>query len=229
MEDETRADTEDVPVSDRFDLVIFDNDGVLVDSEPVANRVLAGLLTEYGVPTTVEESMGQFLGSSMPQVRALVEERIGRPLPAELEARYMGELYPSFRSFLRPIPGVAEVLAAISVPVCVASGGTHERIRLTLTCTGLWDRFGGRVFSTEDVARGKPAPDLFLHAAASMGADPRRCAVIEDSPAGITGANAAGMTTFGFAALLPPKVLRHATGGVFSRMDELPALLRLAR
>ena len=216
-------------MSDRFDLVIFDNDGVLVDSEPVANRVLAGLLTEYGVPTTVEASMAQFLGSSMPQVRALVEERIGRPLPADLEARYMGELYPSFRRFLRPIPGVAEVLAAVRVPVCVASGGTHERIRLTLTCTGLWERFAGRVFSTEDVARGKPAPDLFLHAAAAMGADPERCAVIEDSPAGITGANAAGMTTFGFAALLPPKVLQHATGGVFSRMAELPALLGLAR
>jgi len=216
-------------VSDRFDLVIFDNDGVLVDSEPVANRVLAGLLTEYGVPTTVEESMAQFLGSSMPQVRALVEERIGRRLPSDLETRYVGELYPSFQRFLCPIPGVADVLAAIRVPVCVASGGTHERIRLTLTCTGLWDRFGGHVFSAQDVAHGKPAPDLFLHAAAAMGADPRRCAVIEDSPAGITGANAAGMTTFGFAALLAPKVLQHATGGVFSRMAELPALLGLAR
>ena len=211
----------------RFDLLIFDNDGVLVDSEPVANRVLAGLLTEYGVPTTVEESMVQFMGRSTPQVRALVEERIGRPLPPDLEARYVAELYPSFERFLRPIPGVAEVLTALRLPVCVASSGTHERIRLTLTCTGLWDRFGGRVFSAEDVTRGKPAPDLFLHAAAAMGADPERCAVIEDSPAGITGANAAGMTTFGFAAILPPKLLAHATGGVFRRMAELPALLGL--
>jgi HAD superfamily hydrolase (TIGR01509 family) len=212
-----------------FDLVIFDNDGVLVDSEPVANRVLAGLLTEYGVPTTVEESMTQFMGRSVPQVRAIVEERLGRPLPGDLEARYVGELYPSFSSFLKPIPGVVEALAAIRLPVCVASSGTHERIRLTLTCTGLWERFGGRVFSAQDVARGKPAPDLFLHAAAAMGADPRRCAVVEDSPAGITAANAAGMTAFGFSGLLPPEALAHATGAVFSSMAELPALLGLTR
>ena len=216
-----------MPRPERFDLLIFDNDGVLVDSEPVANRVLAGLLTEYGVPTTVEESMARFMGRSMPQVRALVEERIGRPLPPDLEARYVGELYPSFERFLQPIPGGADLLAGVRVPVCVASSGTHERIRLTLTCTGLWDRFGGRVFSAHDVTRGKPAPDLFLHAAAAMGADPKRCAVIEDSPAGITGANAAGMTTFGFAALLPAAVLAHATGGGFTRMAELPALLGL--
>lgn len=213
----------------RFDLVIFDNDGVLVDSEPVANRVLAGLLTEYGVPTTVEESIARFMGRSVPQVRALVEAALGRPLPGDLEARYAGELYPSFRASLKPIPGIAEALAVIRLPVCVASSGTHERIRLTLTCTGLWDRFGGRVFSAQDVARGKPAPDLFLHAAAAMGADPRRCAVVEDSPAGITGANAAGMTTFGFAGLLPPEVLAHATGAVFTRMAELPRVLGLAR
>jgi len=209
----------------RFDLVIFDNDGVLVDSEPVANRVLSTLLTEYGVPTTVEESMARYLGHSVPQVRARVEAEIGRPLPGDLEARYASEIYPSFRASLKPIEGIAEALAAIQVPVCVASGGTHERIRLTLTCTGLWERFGGRVFSAQDVVHGKPAPDLFLHAAAAMGADPRRCAVVEDSPAGITGANAAGMTTFGFAGLLPAETLAHASGGVFSRMADLPRLL----
>jgi HAD superfamily hydrolase (TIGR01509 family) len=213
---------------ERFDLVIFDNDGVLVDSEPTANRVLAGILTEYGVPTTVEGSMAQFLGRSMPQVRAIVEARIGRVLPGDLEARYAAELYPSFEKLLQPIPGVVAALEAIRLPVCVASGGTHERIRLTLSCAGLWDRFGGHVFSVQDVARGKPAPDLFLRAASVMGADPRRCAVIEDSPAGITGANAAGMTTFGFSRFLPPGALAHATGAVFSDMADLPRLLGLA-
>ena len=213
----------------RFDLVIFDNDGVLVDSEPAANRVLSTLLTEYGVPTTVEESMARYMGRSVPQVRALVEDSLGRPLPADLEARYVGELYPSFRRFLRPIAGIVEALGAIHLPVCVASSGTHERIRLTLTCTGLWERFGGRVFSAQDVVHGKPAPDLFLHAAAAMGADPRRCAVVEDSPTGITGANAAGMTTFGYAGLLPPAALAHATGAVFSSMADLPWLLGLGR
>lgn len=212
----------------RFDLVIFDNDGVLVDSEPVANRVLSALLTEYGVPTTIAECMARYLGQSVPQVRARVEAEIGRSLPDDLEERYARELYPSFLSSLEPVEGIGDALAAIRVPVCVASGGTHERIRLTLTCTGLWDRFGGRVFSAQDVARGKPAPDLFLHAAAAMGMDPRRCAVIEDSAAGITGANAAGMTTFGFAGLVPPETLAHATGGVFTRMADLPHLLGVA-
>jgi HAD superfamily hydrolase (TIGR01509 family) len=210
----------------RFDLIIFDNDGVLVDSEPVANRVLSALLTEYGFPCTPEESIARFMGHSVPQVRAMVEERLGRPLPADLEARYAEELYPSLRQWLQPIPGIVDALGTIDGMVCVASSGTHERIRLTLGCTGLWDRFGGRVFSAQDVARGKPAPDLFLHAAAALGADPSRCAVVEDSPAGVTGANAAGMTSFGFARLVSAERLAHATGAVFADMRELPALLR---
>jgi HAD superfamily hydrolase (TIGR01509 family) len=208
-----------------FDLVIFDNDGVLVDSEPVANTVLARLLTGYGFPCTVEQSMSEFMGRSLPQVRALVEERLGRPLPGDLEARYAGELYPAFQRSLEPIPGVAEALRAIELPVCVASSGTHERIRLTLTRTGLWDRFGGRVFSAQDVERGKPAPDLFLHAAATLGVAPARCAVVEDSPAGVTAANGAGMTSFAFARLVPVSRLAHATGGIFSTMADLPGLL----
>jgi HAD superfamily hydrolase (TIGR01509 family) len=196
----------------RFDLIIFDNDGVLVDSEPVANRVLASLLTEYGFPCTPEESIATFMGHSMAQVRSMVEARLGRAVPADLEASYFSQLFPAFER-------------AIDQAVCVASSGTHERIRVTLGATGLWERFGGHVFSAEDVARGKPAPDLFLHAAASLGADPRRCAVIEDSPAGVTAANAAGMTSFGFARLMPAERLAHAAV-VFSDMRRLPHLLQ---
>jgi len=209
-----------------FELIIFDNDGVLVDSEPAANQVLASLLTEYGFPCTPEESIATFMGHSMPQVRAMVEERLGRPVPADLEARYIAQLFPTFERSLRPIPGIEAALRAIDQTVCVASSGTHERIRLTLGATGLWDRFGGRVFSAHDVVRGKPAPDLFLHAAASLGVDPRRCAVVEDSPAGVTAANAAGMTSFGFARLVPAERLGHATGAVFSDMRRLPGLLQ---
>jgi HAD superfamily hydrolase (TIGR01509 family) len=207
-----------------FELIIFDNDGVLVDSEPVANQVLA--LMEYGFRCTPEESIATFMGHSMPQVRAMVEERLGRPVPADLEARYIEQLFPTFERSLRPIPGIEDALRAIDQTVCVASSGTHERIRLTLGATGLWDRFGGRVFSAQDVVRGKPAPDLFLHAAASLGVDPRRCAVVEDSPAGVTAANAAGMTSFGFARLMPAERLAHATGAVFSDMRLLPGLLQ---
>jgi HAD superfamily hydrolase (TIGR01509 family) len=210
----------------RFDLVIFDNDGVLVDSEPVANRVLSALLTEYGLPCTPEESIATFMGHSMAQVRSMVEARLGRPVPAELEARYFEQVFAEFERSLQPIPGIVDALRSIEPAVCVASSGTHERIRLTLGATGLWDRFGGRVFSAEDVPRGKPAPDLFLHAARALGADPRRCAVVEDSPAGITAANAAGMTSYGFARLVPAERLRHATGAVFRDMLRLPALLR---
>jgi HAD superfamily hydrolase (TIGR01509 family) len=210
----------------RFDLVIFDNDGVLVDSEPVANRVLSALLTEYGLPCTPEESIATFMGHSMAQVRSMVEARLGRPVPAELEARYFEQVFAEFERSLQPIPGIVDALRSIEPAVCVASSGTHERIRLTLGTTGLWDRFGGRVFSAQDVSRGKPAPDLFLHAARALGADPRRCAVVEDSPAGITAANDAGMTSFAFARLVPAERLRHATGAVFADMRRLPALLR---
>jgi HAD superfamily hydrolase (TIGR01509 family) len=210
----------------RFELIIFDNDGVLVDSEPVANQVLASLLTEYGFPCTPEESIATFMGHSMAQVRAMVEARLGHPVPADLEARYFEQLFPAFERSLQPIPGIVDALRAIEEAVCVASSGTHERIRRTLGATGLWDRFGGRVFSAQDVVHGKPAPDLFLHAAASLGVDPRRCAVVEDSSAGVTAANAAKMTSFGFARLMPAERLAHATGAVFSDMRLLPSLLQ---
>jgi HAD superfamily hydrolase (TIGR01509 family) len=166
------------------------------------------------------------MGHSMAQVRTMVEARLGRPVPAELEARYFEQVFAEFERSLQPIPGIVDALRSIEPAVCVASSGTHERIRLTLGTTGLWDRFGGRVFSAQDVSRGKPAPDLFLHAARALGADPRRCAVVEDSPAGITAANDAGMTSFAFARLVPAERLRHATGAVFADMRRLPALLR---
>lgn len=212
-----------------FDLVIFDNDGVLVDSEGHAQLVLAKLLTELGLPTTPEECFAQFLGSSLASIRTLAEQRLARPLPPEFEARYHRDLFEVFRTSLRPVPGVADVLAGLEVPTCVASSGSHERIRVALTATGLLDRFEGRIFSATDVARGKPAPDLFLHAARALGADPARCAVVEDSRVGVEAANAADMTAFGFARITPAAELRHATGGVFCAMEELLALLTRGR
>jgi HAD superfamily hydrolase (TIGR01509 family) len=209
-----------------FDLVIFDNDGVLVDSEPISQRITAALLTEYGWPTTTADCFDRFLGYSMASIRARAEAHLGRPLP-DFDARYHAQLFAAFRSELRPIPGVAEALARITLPVCVTSSGTHKRIRAGLTATGLIDRFEGRIFSAQDVVRGKPAPDLFLHAAGTLGFDPRRCAVVEDSAAGVEAANAAGMTAFGYAAVTPADRLRHASGGVFQVMAALPPLLGL--
>ena len=208
-----------------FELVIFDNDGVLVDSEWIANGILADLLCEAGLPSTREGCIAEYMGSTLARVREIAELRLGRPLPADLEHRYHERLFQAFRTTLTAMPGVAEVLTQLKIPTCVASSGTHERIRLALETTGLLTRFDGRIFSAQDVARGKPAPDLFLHAAKSLGIRPDRCAVVEDSPLGIEAANRAGMTAFGFARMTPPERLEAAPGGVFRSMDELPALL----
>ena len=211
----------------RFDLVIFDNDGVLVDSEGHANRILSDLLNRSGwaVNMTREESMALFLGRSLPAIRQLIESRLGHALPGDFEERYHARLFEVFDTELTAVPGVEEVLERIRVPTCVASSGTHERIRRALAATGLLPRFEGRIFSAEDVARGKPAPDLFLHAARRLGVMPSRCAIVEDSPLGVDAANAAGMVAFGFARVTPPAALSHARGGTFSSMAELPALL----
>jgi HAD superfamily hydrolase (TIGR01509 family) len=209
-----------------FDLVIFDNDGVLVDSEWLANGILAELLSEAGLPSTREECIAEHMGSTMGRVRKIAEDRLGRPLPADLEDRYYERLFAAFRTTLTAVPGVVDALRQLTMPTCVASSGTHDRIRLALTATGLLSRFDGRIFSAQDVARGKPAPDLFLHAAKSLGVRPERCAVVEDSPLGVEAANRAGMTAFGFARMTPPGRLQAAAGGVFLSMAELPALLR---
>jgi HAD superfamily hydrolase (TIGR01509 family) len=212
----------------RFELVIFDNDGVLVDSEWHANGILADLLCEAGLPSTRESCIAEYMGSTMARVRQIAEGRLGRALPADLEDRYHDRLFEAFRTTLTAVPGVVDALGQIATPTCVASSGTHERIRLALTTTGLLPRFDGRIFSAQDVARGKPEPDLFLHAATTLGISPERCAVIEDSPLGVEAANRAGMTAFGFARMTPAERLGAAGGGIFTSMEELPQLLRRA-
>ncbi|HVN50216.1 MAG TPA: HAD-IA family hydrolase [Acidimicrobiales bacterium] len=212
----------------RFDLVIFDNDGVLVDSETIANQALAEMLNGYGLDVTWHDCVERYLGSTLGRVRDLVEEELGHPVPADFEARYRATVYPRLAESVQPIPGVVDVLDrldAAGVTACVASSGIHERIRITLTTTGLVDRFEGRMFSAQDVGHGKPAPDLFLYAAASMGVAPERCAVVEDAPAGIAAADAAAMTVFGYAALTPRWLLEGASGGVVDDMAQLPGLL----
>ncbi|WP_051723508.1 HAD family phosphatase [Streptomyces albus] len=212
----------------RYDLVIFDNDGVLVDSEPISNRALAAYLTELGHPTTYEDSLRDYMGSAMHRVHDLVLARSGRRLPDDFDETFHRRVFEEFRRRLRPVPGVDGVLAGLAaagVPYCVASSGSHERIRVTLTTTGLYDHFGEeRIFSAQDVGRGKPAPDLFLHAAAAMGVPPGRCAVVEDSPLGVRAAVAAGMDVYGFTALTPAGELAEATA-LFSAPAELPLLL----
>jgi HAD superfamily hydrolase (TIGR01509 family) len=208
-----------------FELVIFDCDGVLVDSEPLANRVLAQRLTAIGLPTTFEQSVRDFMGRSWAANVAVIEERLGGPIPGDFADGYFDELYGTLAQELEPIAGIHAALDAIAPPTCVASSSAHDKIRTSLELTGLLERFDGRIFSATDVARGKPAPDLFLHAAATLGAAPERCAVVEDAPAGAQAGRAAGMTVFGYTGMTDAALLRAEGATTFGRMADLPALI----
>ncbi|MFG3208940.1 HAD family hydrolase [Streptomyces tendae] len=212
----------------RYDLVIFDNDGVLVNSEPISNRLLAGYLTELGHPTSYEDSLRDYMGGAMHRVHDLVLERTGRRLPSDFDDVFHGRVFAAFERELEPVPGAVDVLeklAADGVAYCVASSGSHARIRTGHRKTAL-DRWfdDERIFSSQDVGRGKPAPDLFLHAAERMGVAPERCAVVEDSPLGVRAAVAAGMDVYGFTAMTPADRLAGATR-LFGDMGELADLV----
>jgi len=209
-----------------FSAVIFDCDGVLVDSEPLAAATLAALLTELGLPTDVTDIDRDFKGRSWEHGVEVIRRRIGGPPPPRLRETYRERLFAAFETDLHAVAGIAEALDAIELPSCVASSGDHERIRRGLRAGGLLDRFGDeRIFSVDDVAHGKPAPDLFLHAAERMGFEPASTAVVEDSPAGAEAGRAAGMTVFGYAERTPAAVLEAAGAVAFADMTELPGLL----
>jgi HAD superfamily hydrolase (TIGR01509 family) len=179
-------------------LVIFDCDGVLVDSEPIALRLLLETLDEAGLPLDPEEAHARFLGRSLASTREILAQDYGIALTDDALAEMRRRLYAAFRAELRPIPGIAEALDALPAPYCVASSSQPERIELSLTVAGLWPCFRGRAFSATMVSRGKPAPDLFLFAADCLGYAPTTCLVVEDSPAGISAAKAAGMRVVAF-------------------------------
>ncbi|MGX5184609.1 HAD family hydrolase [Streptomyces avermitilis] len=212
----------------RYDLVIFDNDGVLVDSEPLSNTLLAAYLTELGHPTSYEESLRDYMGAAMHRVHDLVQERTGQRLPDDFDEVFHGRVFTAFERELEPVAGAVDILEKLTadgVPYCVASSGSHERIRVGHRKTGL-DRWfeDGRIFSSQDVGRGKPAPDLFLYAAERMGVPPKRCVVVEDSPLGVQAANAAGMDVFGYTAMTPAAKLAGATQ-LLSDLGEVADLL----
>jgi HAD superfamily hydrolase (TIGR01509 family) len=159
-----------------------------------------------------------------------IEAHLGRRLSPDWEASFQPWYREAFAAELKPVDGVIEALDRITIPTCVASSGTHEKMRFTLGLTGLWERFAGRIFSVTEVERGKPAPDLFLHAARRMNADPAACAVVEDSRYGVDAARAAGMLALGFAGGLTPAEQLCGPGTVvFNDMRELPALLGCCR
>jgi len=210
------------------DLIVFDCDGVLVDSEVLAVRVESRLLTELGWPLTEAEVLDRFVGRSDAYMLGEIEAALGRPVP-EWTDEYQERLHQAFRDELVPVAGIVDALDALDtrgLPTCVASSGTHEKMRLSLGLTGLYDRFDGRISSATEVAHGKPAPDLFLLAATRAGIDPGCCVVVEDSRSGVEAARAAGMRSLGYAGGLTPAAWLEGPGTtVFTDMRQLPDLV----
>jgi len=208
-------------------LVIFDCDGVLVDSEPISVRHDVELFAELGLPMSEDEVIDRFVGRSADVIVAAIEKQLGHPLPEGVFERAEERLRDAWGAELTPVDGIVEALDQITGPVCVASSSKPESLRYKLELTGLYERFEGRIFSATEVANGKPAPDLFLYAAARMGAEPLECVVVEDSRYGVEAARAAGMEALGYAGgLTPAAVLEGPQTVVFADMRELPRLLR---
>ena len=212
-------------------LIIFDCDGVLVDSEVISNRILAEHLTAAGLPTTLPEARSLYQGLLMPHVVTRAEERLGRALPDGWLDGYQRERIEAFRRELRSVEGAAELLECLretGIDFCVASQGSLEKTRLSLELTGLDHLVPAEaVFSAHQVERGKPSPELFLYAAASFATDPAHCLVVEDSPTGVAAAVAAAMPVAGYAADSDEEALREAGAEILLSLAELPALLGL--
>ncbi len=181
--------------------IIFDFDGVIADSEVLSNIVLAEVVTELGVPTTVEDCYRDYMGKRFHEVIAAVEQAVGRTLPASFGEDYKGRTLDRFRRELAPIAGAREFIANLAeVPRCIASSSSPDRLAVCLEILEMTELFEGRVFSASGVARGKPHPDIFLHAAAEIGVAPADCIVIEDSASGVVAGRAAGSTVIGLLA-----------------------------
>ncbi|WP_022723595.1 HAD family phosphatase, partial [Rhodopseudomonas sp. B29] len=212
-------------------LIIFDCDGVLVDSEPISCRVHAEVLTRRGYPITTEQVAMRFLGRSGRQTRHEIEDELGRGLGDDFEAELHAELIAAFEASLQPVPFITDALDRIDQPVCVASSGTLARIAAALTCARLIDRLAPNLFSAEQVVHGKPAPDLFLLAAGRMGVAPAACVVIEDSEPGVLAARAAGMPVLGFTGgshcgpETAERLRRAGAAAIFADMRQLPDFL----
>ena len=209
-----------------FDLVIWDCDGVLIDSELLSVQADRECLAEDGIDLSAEEILDRYTGISMAGMLSDLEARFGRKL-RDFAARHRERLNRLFEAELRPIPGIAAVLDSLACRVCVASSATPERLQHALSLVGLYDRFHPHIFSAAHVARGKPAPDLFLHAAERMGVAPQRCIVIEDSLPGIVAAVAAGMPAIGFTGgshCRPGHGARLAKAGAASVIDDMRGL-----
>lgn len=211
-------------------LVIFDCDGVLVDTERLTNRTLAGLLTGFGYPLTGPECQKRFMGRTLEDVQAMVEEDLGRKLPSDWLDQLRERDLESFKSGISEIRGVSQVLDFLDrrgTPYCVGSSGKYEKMNLTLGSAGLLARLKGKLFSSQDCDNGKPAPDVFLLAARTMGHPPENCVVIEDSLPGVMAARSAGMRVYAYVddPVCDRSALAAAGAILFERMEDMPGLL----
>jgi HAD superfamily hydrolase (TIGR01509 family) len=209
----------------RFELVIFDSDGVLVDSETIANRVLAETLTDYGLPTTPEQALALYKGRILRDVTALAEERHGGPIPETWIEQFEAARAIAFKNELKAIEGAREAVEAVKaagIDVCVGTQGKPNKTALTLGITGLRELFDeDAIFTAYEVPRGKPFPDLFLNAAKTRGVDPAKTAVVEDTVLGVTAGVAAGMTVFGYAHETPAGEIEAAGGQPFDVFNQV--------
>ncbi len=208
-------------------LVIFDCDGVLVDSERLANQVLAKALQSLGLDYSLQRTIDQFMGRSLKSCFAQIEQELKAPLPPGFATQLDQDTFAAFERSLEPVEGVVELLDWLQpqVATCVASSGSHQKMAMTLGKTGLLQRFSDRIFSAYQVPQGKPAPDLFLFASERMGIDPKHCIVIEDSPFGVMAARAANMRVLAYCAITPRQRLEEHGAQCFERMNQVPALL----
>lgn len=208
--------------------MIFDCDGVLVNSERIGSTVLAEFATRYGWSLGPDEATRLFKGGAMPQIWRMIEEKVGRPLPGDIETEFRHVQLRRLEEELQPIPGVLELLESLTCGFCVASNGPHEKMQVTLRVAGLLHLFQDRIFSRTDVSRAKPFPDLFEHAAERCGVDVKECLVIEDSLLGVQAARAAGMRPIAFVGTCPQDEDELRAAGAeaaFSRMSEVERYL----
>jgi len=208
----------------RFELIIFDCDGVLVDSERIANKIFKEILEqECGLSFSLEQMFDIFVGHSSEYCMSVLEDMLGERPPATIETRYRIEINKALEESVTIVNGIDHALADISIPCCVASSGSYEKMHTTLGKTGLLGRFEGKMHSTSDVARGKPFPDIYLHASNNMGSfSPDKCLVVEDSPPGVEGAVAAGMVVFGYAELMrEERLINSGAHHTFKDMSKL--------
>jgi HAD superfamily hydrolase (TIGR01509 family) len=210
----------------RFDLVIFDCDGVVVDSERIVFDVFGSFIRSLDIRLRDAEMYETFLGRSLAECMTIVEQLSGKPTPAAALERYCADRDSVLRERVQPVRGIRDVLETLTIPYCIASSGSYDKMRITLGATQLMPFFEGRLFSATEVPRAKPAPDIFLFAAERMGASPARTAVIEDSVNGVLAGCAAGMTVFGYVDLTAPsKLIEAGARCTFDDMLALPALL----